>query len=173
MTTESPGVARHQLAIYPEDHIQGAVYAAYTLVAYVDYECPACRRLYETICNLQKALGDRLRIIYRHYPLSGIHPQAQEAAEAAEAAGAQGRFWEMHYLLFRNQNALTRKNLLSYAVELGLDIGRFRNDLENRAYRERVREHFRRGVQDGCYKPPALFMNGVRRDEIFGFRWAS
>jgi len=118
--------------------------------------------MFELVRNLQTTLAERLRIIYRHYPLSGIHPQAQEAAEAAEAAGAQGRFWEMHDLLFQNQNALKRKNLLSYGETLGLDIDRFRNELKKRVYRERVREDFRRGVRHGIYKPPGLFLNGMR-----------
>jgi len=102
--------------------------------------------------------------VYRHYPLSGIHPQAQEAAEAAEAAGAQTRFWEMHDLLFQNQSALSRKNLLGYADNLKLDIGRFREELKTQVYDERVREDFRRGVQNGVYRTPGLFLNGVRHD---------
>jgi protein-disulfide isomerase len=116
--------------------------------------------------------GSGLRIVYRHYPLSGIHPEAQEAAEAAEAASMQGRFWEMHCLLFRNQNALKRRNLVSYTGTIGLDTDRFRDDLERRVHQERVREDFRRGVQNGVYKPPALFLNGVRHHEIWGLRRA-
>ena len=85
----------------------------------------ACGQLFEIVRNLQTALGERLRFVYRHYPLSGRHPEAQRAAEAAEAADAQGRFWEMHHLLFQNQNALKRQNLLSYAEILELDIDRF------------------------------------------------
>jgi protein-disulfide isomerase len=102
-----------------DDHVQGPPAASLTLVEYGDYECPDCGRLFEIIRDLQQTLGQRLRIVYRHYPLSGIHPQAQAAAEAAEAAGAQDRFWEMHDLLFRNQNALKRSHLLAYAESLG------------------------------------------------------
>src|ERR1700688_4501669 len=97
-----------------DDHVQGPPSAGLTLVEYGDYECPDCGQLFEIIRDLQATLGDRLRIVYRHYPLSGSHPRAQEAAEAAEAAGAQGRFWEMHDLLFRNQNALSHKDLVGY-----------------------------------------------------------
>jgi len=134
------------------------------MVEYGDYQCPDCGRLFVVIRDLQAALGERLRIVYRHYPLGGIHPDAQEAAEAAEAAGAQGRFWEMHDLLFQNQNALKRKNLLAYAQTLGLDRERFSRELKKRLYEQRVREDFRRGVQNGVYKTPGLFLNGVRHD---------
>src|SRR5690242_20727671 len=109
MAPESVDTTRLLLPICPEDHVHGLESATYTLVEYGDYECPACGQLFEIIRDLQVGLGERLRIAYRHYPLNGIHPHAQEAAEAAEAAGAQGRFWEMHDLLFQNQNALQRK----------------------------------------------------------------
>ena len=129
-----------------------------------DYVCPAGGQWFEIIRDLQATLGDRLRIVYRHYPRSGLHPQAQKAAEAAEAAGVQGRFWEMHDLLFRNQNALSRKDLFKYAESLSLDVSRFRNDLKKGTYADQVREDFRRGVQNGVYKTPGLFLNGVRYD---------
>ena len=142
----------------------GTESASFTLVEYGDYQCPDCGRLFVMIRDLQAVLGARLRIVYRHYPLGGIHPDAQEAAEAAEAAGAQDRFWEMHDLLFQNQNALKRKNLLGYAQTLGLDGERFSRELKKRVYEQRVREDFRRGVQNGVYKTPGLFLNGVRHD---------
>src|SRR5690348_17913979 len=88
-----------RLPIHDEDHVHGPETAEFTLVEYGDYECPDCGKLFDIIRDLQATLGERLRIVYRHYPLSGIHPHAQDAAEAAEAAGAQGRFWEMHDLL--------------------------------------------------------------------------
>jgi len=168
MTAEPSDTTPVLFPIYAEDHIQGSQRAPYTLVEYGDYQCPACAQVFELIRNLQTTLGERLRVVYRHYPLSGLHPEAQEAAEAAEAAGAQGRFWEMHYLLFRNQNALKRKNLLSYAETLGLNIDRVRNELKKRVHEERVREDFRRGVRSGVYKPPGLFLNGIRPSHACG-----
>ena len=160
------------LPIYADDHIKGPEWAPYTLLVYGDYECSACRHLFEILPNVEATLRERLRLVYRHYPLSGIHPDAQQAAEAAEAAGAQGRFWEMHYLLFQNQNALKHKNLLSYAKALRLNIDRFRSDLRSRIYRERVREDFRRGVQNNVFQPPALFLNGVRHHDVATLRKA-
>lgn len=110
------------LPIRPTDHVIGPEDAKYTLVEYGDYECPECGRLYRILHYLQKDFGDRLRIVYRHYPRSGVHPHAQDAAEAAESAAGQGKFWEMHALLFENQNALATHDLIRHAGELSLDI---------------------------------------------------
>jgi len=155
------------LPIHDGDHVHGPASASFTLVEYGDYECPDCGRLFWIIRDLQTELGDRLRVVYRHYPLSGIHPHAQEAAEAAEASGVQGRFWEMHDLLFEKQMALDRKNLIAYAENLSLDLGRFRSELKGKTYDQRVRDDFRRGVQNGVYRTPGLFLNGVRHDDVW------
>lgn len=156
--------SRLLLPIRPDDHVQGAADARYTLVEYGDYECPDCGRLFCTLRDMRTSLKGELRLAYRHYPLSGAHPHAQQAAEAAEAAGAQGRFWEMHDLLFQNQSALKRKDLERYARELSLDTARFDEELKNRTYEQRVREDFRRGVANGVYGTPGLFINGMRYD---------
>lgn len=163
--TQELDLSRLLLPIHPDDHVRGPADAPYTLVEYGDYECPDCGRLFGVIRDLQAELGDMLRIAFRHYPLSGIHPHAQLAAEAAEAAGAQNHFWEMHDLLFKNQNALAPKDLYRYAEQLGLDTKRFRKELKGRRYEDFVREHFRRGVQNGVYGTPGLFVNGVRYDD--------
>lgn len=164
MPEDSADLTRLLLPIHKDDHVHGPESARYTMVEYGDYECPDCGRLFDIIRNLQSTLGEQLRIVYRHYPLSGIHPQALEAAQAAEAAGEQSRFWEMHAVLFQNQSALQRKNLIAYAESLQLDVERFRQELKKRVYEDRVREDFRRGVQNGVYKTPGLFLNGVRHD---------
>lgn len=150
------------LPIQPDDHVQGREDAPYTLVEYGDYECPKCGELFAILHALQQHLADKLRIVFRHYPLSGVHPNAQLAAEAAEAAGAQGHFWEMHDLLFQNQHALKRNDLDAYAAQLSLDMPRFRKEMKERLYENVVREDFRRGVQNGVYGTPGLFLNGVR-----------
>jgi formate-nitrite transporter family protein len=160
--TEKLALSRRYLIIYPEDHLQGPADAPYTLIEYGDYQCPGCGRLFVVIRDLQAELGNMLRIAYRHYPFSGIHPRAQLAAEAAEAAGAQTRFWEMHDLLFQNQDALAPKDLHRHAEQIGLDIKRFRHELKDRRYHNLVNEHFRRGVEDGVYGTPGLFINGIR-----------
>jgi protein-disulfide isomerase len=106
--THLTNASRLLLPIRPFDHAHGPEDAAYTLVKYGDYECPDCGRLYVILRDLQREIPSRLRTVFRHYPKSGIHPHAQQAAEAAEAA-AQGKFWEMHTLLFERQEALQPK----------------------------------------------------------------
>jgi len=155
-------LSRLLLPIRPEDHALGPDDAPYTLVEYGDYECPDCGRLYLILHDLQEELGAKLRIVFRQYPLSGIHKHAQQAAEAAEAAGAQGRFWDMHALLFENQQALETRHLLNYAETLALDVDRFKHELKQGTYSDRVRADFRAGVQNGVAGTPGLFINGTR-----------
>jgi protein-disulfide isomerase len=150
------------LPIQEDDHVQGPAEARLTLVEYGDYECPACGILFATIRELHEKLTNDIRIVYRHYPLSGSHPLAQPAAEAAEAAGAQGKFWEMHHLLFENQRALSTKEFERFGEELTLDMDQFRTGLKDRTFEARVREDFKRGVANGVYGTPGLFVNGVR-----------
>src|SRR6266853_962535 len=157
--------SRLLLPVRPLDHAHGPDDAPYTLVEYGDYECPDCGRLYVILRDLQKDIASRLRVVFRHYPLSGIHHHAQQAAEAAEAAGAQGKFWEMHTLLFERQAALHTKDLIHYSGELTLDVERFRNELKNQTYSNEVRADFIAGVQNGVYRTPGLFLNGVRYDD--------
>jgi protein-disulfide isomerase len=157
-------LSRLLLPIGPLDHVHGSEDAPDTLVEYGDYECQDCGRLFVILRDLQRDIASRLRIVFRHYPRSGVHPHAQQAAEAAEAAGAQGKFWEMHTLLFKRQQALQTKDLIRYAQELGLDVERFRRELKSETYSERVRADFLAGVQNGVYGTPSLFLNGVRYD---------
>jgi protein-disulfide isomerase len=160
----SADLSRLLLPIRPFDHLHGTEDAPYTLVEYGDYECPNCGRLYAILRDLQRDLPSRLRVVFRHYPLSGIHRHAQQAAEAAEAAEAQGKFREMHTLLFERQQSLQTKDLIHYAEQLALDVDRFRHELKNGTYSERVRADFLAGVQNGVYGTPGLFLNGVRHD---------
>ncbi len=161
---DSTDLSRLLLPIRPADHVHGPEDAPYTLVEYGDYECPHCGRLYVILRDLQRDIAARLRIVFRHYPLSGVHRNARQAAEAAEAAEAQGKFWEMHTLLFERQQALHTKDLIRYAGELALDVERFRDELKNGTHSERVRADFLAGVQNGVYGTPGLFLKGVRYD---------
>src|SRR3977135_4269692 len=111
------GVARLRLPVGERDHVQGPADAPVTLVEYGDYECPYCRAALPIVQELQRLLGDQLRFVFRHFPLTGLHPPAQHAAEAAEAAAAQGRFPEMHAALFEHQEALDDDHLVQYAAD--------------------------------------------------------
>lgn len=164
---DAADLSRLLLPIRPTDHVRGPEDAPYTLVEYGDYECPDCGRLYVILRDLQGDIASRLRIVFRHYPLSGVHHHAQQAAEAVEAAGAQGKFWEMHTLLFERQQALRTKDLIRYAEELTLDVERFRHELKNETHSQRVRADFIAGVQNGVNGTPGLYLNGVR----YGGEW--
>jgi len=157
-------VAKLTLPVGPRDHILGSPTAAVTLVEYGDFECPYCGAAYPIVKQIQQNLGEQLCFVFRHFPLTQIHPHAERAAEAAEAAGAQGRFWEMHDLLFENQQSLDDRSLLRFAKVLKLDIERFAYELVEGTYLERVREDFMSGVRSGVNGTPTFFINGVRHD---------
>jgi protein-disulfide isomerase len=156
--------------IHAGDHTLGPDDAPVTLVEYGDYECPFCGAAQPTVREVLRIGGDRLRFAFRHFPLGEVHPHARLAAEAAEAAGAQGRFWQMHELLFANQQALTPADLLSYAAAIGLDVARFTADLEQHAYAPVVREHFLSGLRSGVNGTPTFFVNGLRHDGGYDLR---
>ena len=149
------------------DHVQGSAKAPVTLVEYGDYECPYCGEAYSVVKALQKRLGDQMRFVFRNFPLAQAHPHAEHAAEAAEAAGAQGKFWEMHDMLYENQDALEDEDLVRYARALKLDVPRFVKEMEAGTYTERVREDFRSGVRSGVNGTPSFFINGARHDGAF------
>jgi protein-disulfide isomerase len=146
------------------DHIQGSADASVTLVEYGDYECPYCGAAYPIIKEVQSRLGDRLRFVFRNFPITTSHPHAEQAAEAAEAAAAQGTFWEMHDLLYENQRHLEQGDLHRYAEQLGLDGRAFQEDLAQHVYAERVREDFMSGVRSGVNGTPTFYINGARHD---------
>src|SRR5882762_8738921 len=146
------------------DHVQGPDTAPVTLVEYGDFECPYCAAANVIVKKVQEVMADQLRFVFRHFPLTQIHPHAESAAEASEAAGAQGQFWEMHDLLYENQRALDAMHLLGYAEDLNLDTRRFVRELEERVYQPRVRGDFMSGVRSGVNGTPAFFINGIRYD---------
>jgi protein-disulfide isomerase len=155
---------RLTLPVSERDHVRGPPTAAVTLVEYGDYECPYCGAAHPIVRELERLLGHDMRFAYRHFPLSRIHPHAYQAAEAAEAAGAQGRFWELHDLLFTHQDRLNTPDLLAYAEELELDLKRFVADLEGHVHAPRLREDFLSGVRSGVNGTPTFFVNGVRHN---------
>jgi len=146
------------------DHIQGPDDAPATLLEYGDYECPFCGAAYPIIKEVQARMGDRLRFVFRNFPISTSHPHAEQAAEAAEAAGAQGAFWPMHDLLYENQKRLGDGDLVGYAEQLGLDVDRFERELSDHVHAERVHEDFMSGVRSGVNGTPGLYINGARHD---------
>jgi Na+/H+ antiporter NhaA/protein-disulfide isomerase len=145
-----------------EDHIRGPEDAAVTLVEYGDFECPYCGRAEPILRRLLSEIEDDVRFVFRHLPLTDVHEHAQLAAEAAEAAGAQGRFWEMHDLLFDHQDALTGRDLMRYAEELELDLERFHKDLKQHEHAPRVARDVESAELSGVSGTPTFFVNGLR-----------
>ena len=144
------------------DHIRGRVDAPLTLVEYGDFECPFCGRATGVVRELRERLGDELRYVFRHLPLTDVHPHAELAARAAEAAGAQGRFWDMHDALFAHQDELELEDLLGYAAELGLDVEAFARDLEDERHAARVRADVEGAEASGATGTPTFFIGELR-----------
>jgi Na+/H+ antiporter NhaA len=149
------------------DHIRGAADAPVTLVEYGDFECPYCGQAEPAIRELLADWGDDLRYVFRHLPLSDVHPWAQLAAEAAEAAGTQGTFWEMYDILLAHQGELTTRHLHGYAQQLGLDVERFAEELRRRTHAPRVSEDVASADSSGVSGTPSFFINGRRHSGVY------
>ena len=158
-----------QVPVSTDDHIQGDQHAPATLVEYGDYECPYCGQAYPVVKAVQKHFGKRLRFVFRNFPLTQIHPNAESAAETAEFAGAHGRFWEMHDGLYENQETLSVPLYLSLANALGLSEKLLSESLESGAFRSKVRSDFMGGLKSGVNGTPTFFINGKRHDAAFDF----
>ena len=162
-------MATLRIPITAEDHAQGPENAEVTLVEYGDYECPYCGQAYPIVQQVQKQFGKRLRFVFRNFPLSQMHPDAEAAAEVAEFAGAQGKFWEMHDQLYENQERLGEALYSDLAEKLKLSTTALHQALEQRTFETRVRADFNGGVRSGVNGTPAFFINGHRHDSSFDF----
>jgi protein-disulfide isomerase len=149
------------------DHIQGPADAAVTLVQYGDYECPYCGAAYPIIKEVQVRMGKGLRFVFRNFPITTSHPYAEQAAEAAEAAATQGRFWQMHDLLYENQRRLGDQDLRAYAERLELDLNVFDRELTEHVHAARVHDDFMSGVRSGVNGTPTFYINGARHDDSY------
>jgi protein-disulfide isomerase len=160
------------LAVPPEptDHFLGSEHARVTLLEYGDFECPSCKVATQTPKLLLERFPSRIRFIYRHFPLEEAHPHALMAAEASEAAGAQGKFWQMHDLLFQNQAHLKDRDLYRYAGEVGCDLARYTAEMDDHIYLQKVREHMEGGRRCHMRATPTFFLDGVVQDISFGMQ---
>jgi protein-disulfide isomerase len=158
-------MAKLKVAVGPTDHIQGPADAPVTLVEYGDYECPYCGRAYTIVKALQKR--KRLRFVFRNFPLREMHPNAEAAAETAEFAAAQNQFWEMHDLIYENQQDLSDQLLSDLAKRLKLDAKGLANALKSGEFTDRVQKDFSGGVRSGVNGTPTFFINGQRHDADF------
>lgn len=156
--------ARLTPPVSPRDHFQGSPRSLVTLVEYGDFECPHCGAAHPVVKQIQEAMGAKLRFVYRHFPLTRIHPHAQHAAEMSEAAAQHGKFWPMHDLLFERQDALDDRDLVAYAAALGIDPQWATAALADGRFQRRVRDDFASGVRSGVNGTPTFFINGERYD---------
>jgi Na+/H+ antiporter NhaA len=143
------------------DHVRGPIDAPVTVLEYGDFECPYCGQAEPVIRELLRDFGD-VAYAWRHLPLNDVHPNAQRAAEAAEAAAEQGAFWEMHDLLLEHQEALGFRDLIGYAEQLGLDVGRFEDDLRTRSGAGRIAQDVDSADLSGVSGTPTFFINDLR-----------
>jgi protein-disulfide isomerase len=149
------------------DHIEGPADAPVTLLEYGDYECPYCGAAYPIVKEVQARIGERLRFVFRNFPITTSHPHAERAAEAAEAAAAQGSFWRMHDVLYQNQKRLGDEDLRTYAQQVGLDIDVFDRELAEHVHAARIQEDFMSGVRSGVNGTPTFYVNGARYDDSY------
>jgi protein-disulfide isomerase len=167
MSAHQQGTLRPDVS--DKDHSIGPADAAVTLVEYGDYQCPHCLRAHPVINSVRRTLGDKLRFVFRNFPLTQIHPHALHAAEAAESVAAstgESAYWEMHDAIFEHQrdsaDALDDDHLIAYAAGCGADPAQVRQDLDSNKFEEKVRADFMTGVRSGVNGTPTFFVNGVR-----------
>jgi len=158
--------------ITDRDHVQGPADAAVTLIEYGDFECPFCGAAYPVLKRVQARMGERLRFVFRNFPIAESHPHAEHAAEAAESVAAQAgnqAYWAMHDLLYEHQSRLADPSLAQYAGRAGADPEQVLADLESQRYAEMVKESFLSGARAGVNGTPTLFIDRIRyngpRDE--------
>jgi protein-disulfide isomerase len=149
-------------SVQHNDHLSGDPAAPVELVEYGDYECPYCGRAYPIIKNIQEQLGSDLKFIFRNFPLSKVHTHAIAAAIATEAAGLQGKFWEMHEIIYENQRTLDQESILHFAETLGLNIERFKHDIQQKELADKVEHDFESGIRSGVNRTPTFFINGQK-----------
>jgi protein-disulfide isomerase len=146
------------------DHVLGSPDAPVTVVEYGDFECPRCKQASGAVRLLFARFESQIRFVFRHFPLEEIHPHALVAAEVAECAGTQGKFWQMHDLLFENQQYLGLAQLYDYAQALELDLPRFTVEVDEERHLQRVRRDQRSGESSGVRSTPTFFVNGRIQD---------
>ncbi|MBP9697763.1 MAG: DsbA family protein [Candidatus Moranbacteria bacterium] len=165
---EVPSEKSNLLEVTEKDWVKGGVNAPVTLVEYTDFQCPACGAYYPLIKQLTEELGDKVKVVIRHYPLIQIHKNALPSARAAEAAGRQGKFWEMYDLLFTNQNEWslaedpTKSIFPSYATRIGIDVEQFRKDIADSSIDDKITHDRGTGDSLEITGTPTFFLNGKK-----------
>lgn len=157
-------MSRLRNPVSPEDHVQGDPAAECTLVEYGDYQCPYCGAAYPIVKKIQSHFGNRLRFVFRNFPLSELHPWAEPAAEVAEFAAAHGQFWQMHDLLYENQQSLGDALFAQLTQALKLSPEQLNDALAQHTFLPHIRADFSGGVRSGVNGTPTFFINGERHN---------
>ena len=142
------------------DHAQGNDNADLTIVEYGDYQCPYCGAAYPVLKELMKEFKGQVKFVFRNFPLSEMHPYARPAAIAAEAADLQGKFWEMHDVIYENQQSLNENLLFQLAEKIGLNLSQFKEDIQKTELEKKVDSDFESGIISGVNGTPSFFING-------------
>lgn len=158
-----------KVPVTQHDHAMGPASAPMTMVEYGDYECPACGAAYPVVGAVLKYFGPRLRFVFRHFPLTQVHPNAETAAESAEFAASRGRFWDMHDAIYQNQERLSLPLLLTLADALQLSEVELRDALATEKFAAKVRNDFLGGVRSGVNGTPTFFINGKQHEGTYDF----
>ena len=159
-----------RIPVTPADHVDGPNDAPVTMVEYGHYECPLCGLAFPNVKLAQKRFGNKLRFVFRHFPLTEAHPFAETAAEAAEYAGAHDLFWEMHDGLYANQDQLGLTLILGLGRALGLsDLG-LRDTIAQRRYAAKIQADFLGGVRSGVNGTPSFFINGEKHAGSYSYQ---
>ncbi|BCB76203.1 DsbA family protein [Phytohabitans flavus] len=161
---------RLAVPVNDQDHILGPDSAPVTLVEYGDYQCPYCARAHPVVQRLMRERAAQLRYVYRHFPITDVHPYAEVAAEAAEAAGVRGQFWRIHDWLFTEQDQLTPRTLITGLAGLGLDTDVVADEIRSHVYLAKVRADFIGGIRSDVHGTPTFFVNGIRHTEGYTLR---
>ncbi|NYT94583.1 DsbA family protein [Salinispora sp. H7-4] len=164
MTTPHQVTPLLRTPVTESDHIRGPVDAPVTLVEYADFQCQFCGVAYANLAELLRQRADMVRLVYRHFPISNVHPYADNAAHATEAAGVRGRFWEMHDWLYEHQDQLDPVHLSLGVGQLGLSAAEIDAETDQQAHGDRVRRDFVGGIRSGVQATPTLFVNGARHN---------
>ncbi|OGZ42011.1 MAG: hypothetical protein A3C80_02200 [Candidatus Ryanbacteria bacterium RIFCSPHIGHO2_02_FULL_45_43] len=152
-------------AVSATDWTRGSKTADIVLIEYGDFQCPACAAFYPMMAQLEREFGDDIQVVFRHFPLQQIHANAGIAAQAAEAAGLQGKFWEMHDMLFEHQQEWSNRKdaediFMQYAQRIDLDIEGFKRDIDLSSIKKKIEDDYRSGIASGVSGTPTIFLNG-------------
>lgn len=167
ITSSNQGTPLGEIKVTEQDHVRGSVTGKVTLVEFGDFQCPACSAYEPIVQEVTAANSDTLKVVFKHFPLVQIHSNALLSAKASEAAGLQGKFWEMHDMLYDKQgewaNSLNSRDIFNgYAQALGLDMQKFAEDLESQSVQDKILNEYKEGVSLGVQGTPTFFVNGKK-----------